>query len=279
MSALSGIGASLRRARHAAGRAFLWAEDKPMVVILVSAGATAGVSVLLASYAGWPHVLHLIYTRHSWIWLVVCLAGELIAYGGYVLTVRDMARIDGGQEMDFELSAEAVVGGFGVFAATRASGGFAVDYWAFRRPAPAGARRWPGRSASGCSSTRSSRSALARLALPCFDLDGHAGNCDDSAVTADPPLLRARALGDVAEARQPVEPAASAGSLTRTLADSSPAQDVRDLLLSPREHGAGRPRKRRLLGGRHPLPVGRAADRRRQLRSRRSCSPTRAATC
>ena len=57
----------------------------------------------------------------------------MLAYAGYVLTVRDMARVDGGAEMSVRLSAEAVVGGFGVFAATRASGGFAVDYWAFRR--------------------------------------------------------------------------------------------------------------------------------------------------
>ena len=35
--------------------------------------------------------------------------------------------------MDLRVSAKTVVAGFGVFAATRGSGGFAVDYWALRR--------------------------------------------------------------------------------------------------------------------------------------------------
>ena len=37
-----GIGAHLLRARRSTGRALLWAEEKPFVVIFVSAGATAG---------------------------------------------------------------------------------------------------------------------------------------------------------------------------------------------------------------------------------------------
>ena len=78
-------------------------------------------------------MLHLVYTSHSWLWLGACLAGELVAYFGYALTLRDMARVDDGDEMSLEHSAKAVVAGFGVFAATRGSGGFAVDYWAFRR--------------------------------------------------------------------------------------------------------------------------------------------------
>ena len=88
--------------------------------------------------------MRLVFERHSWAWLLVCLAGELVAYGGYVLTVRDMARVDDGEELDLSASrCTTVVAGFGVFAATRASGGFAVDYWAFRA-AGARARRRPG---------------------------------------------------------------------------------------------------------------------------------------
>ncbi|MDP9261898.1 MAG: hypothetical protein M3O89_08020 [Actinomycetota bacterium] len=93
---------------------------------------------VLASPAGWAHVARLVEARHEWGWLAVCLAGELVAYAGYVLTVRDMARVEEGSEMSISLSAQAVIAGFGVFAATRASGGFAVDYWAFQR---AGATR------------------------------------------------------------------------------------------------------------------------------------------
>lgn len=62
--------------------------------------------------------LRLVYARHAWTWLAVCLASEVVAYLGYVLTIRDMARVDDGHEMDLAVSAKTVVAGFGVFAAT-----------------------------------------------------------------------------------------------------------------------------------------------------------------
>src|SRR5205823_12113485 len=66
-------------------------------------------------------------------WLAVCLGGEVLAYAGYVLAIRDTARVDGGPRLDALASLRSVVAGFGVFAATRSSGGFAVDYWVLRR--------------------------------------------------------------------------------------------------------------------------------------------------
>jgi uncharacterized membrane protein YbhN (UPF0104 family) len=63
---------------------------------------------------------------------VLCFGGELLAYAGYVLAVRDTAKVDEGPKLSFGHSIRAVIGGFGVFAATRTSGGFAVDYWALR---------------------------------------------------------------------------------------------------------------------------------------------------
>jgi uncharacterized membrane protein YbhN (UPF0104 family) len=65
-------------------------------------------------------------------WLGLCLGGELLAYAGYVLAVRDTARVDNGPTLSFGRSLQAVVAGFGVFAATRTSGGFAADYWVLR---------------------------------------------------------------------------------------------------------------------------------------------------
>jgi uncharacterized membrane protein YbhN (UPF0104 family) len=44
-----------------------------------------------------------------------------------------MARVDDGPRLSFSLTTRTVVAGFGVFAATHAAGGFAVDYWALRR--------------------------------------------------------------------------------------------------------------------------------------------------
>ncbi|HEY8316936.1 MAG TPA: hypothetical protein VIG35_08740, partial [Gaiellaceae bacterium] len=115
------------------GRAFVTLEEKPWAVVGVAAGASIATAVVLAASAGWPKVLRLVFAQHAWIWLAVCLVSEVVAYAGYVLTIRDMARVDGGPDMDLAVSAKTVVAGFGVFAATRSSGGFAIDYWAFRR--------------------------------------------------------------------------------------------------------------------------------------------------
>src|SRR5579885_1122439 len=108
-------------------------ENRPIMVVVAASAATLGTAIVLATVAGWPHVLRLVESRRSWLWLLACLLGELVAYGGYVLTVRDMARVDDGPELDLSASVTTVVGGFGVFAATRGSGGFAVDYWALRK--------------------------------------------------------------------------------------------------------------------------------------------------
>ena len=108
-------------------------EEKPVAVVVAAAGATIVVSYLLAASVGWRHVSHIAYAKHSWMWLSVCLIGELVAYLGYVLTLRDIACVEDGPEMDLAASTKTVVAGFGVFAATRGSGGFAVDYWALRR--------------------------------------------------------------------------------------------------------------------------------------------------
>jgi uncharacterized membrane protein YbhN (UPF0104 family) len=71
-------------------------------------------------------------------WLAVCLGAELIGYVGYVLALRNIARVDGGPKLSFALTTRTVVFGFGVYAAAHAAGGFAVDYMSLRR---AGLRR------------------------------------------------------------------------------------------------------------------------------------------
>ena len=115
-----------------------WAEEKPALILGAAAGTTVSVIVLLAAWAGWGRVADLIETDHPWAWLLVCLAGEVVAYAGYVLTVRDMARVGDASKMSLAVSAQTVIAGFGVLAATRSSGGFAIDFWAFQR---AGASR------------------------------------------------------------------------------------------------------------------------------------------
>lgn len=219
---------------------YLWLEDKPLVVIIAAATATVGVLFVLASSAGWAHVTRVTEARHAWAWLGVCLAGEIIAYGGYVLTVRDMARVLDGADIGLAASLQTVVGGFGVFAATRSSGGFAVDYWAFRKAGAA--KRDAAARAVGLGLLEyivlSFFALLASLAL-FLRVDGRAGNS-----TTLPSLLILPSLGlglyltSPKRARRLSRP--TGGFLRRQFAGLvAGGVVVRRLLLSPREHGAG----------------------------------------
>jgi uncharacterized membrane protein YbhN (UPF0104 family) len=112
-------------------RALGWVERRPVVVLVLPALLALGAIVGLADLAGAERLDQAARNLHP-VWLVLCFGGELVAYAGYVLAVRDTAKVDNGPKLSFGHSIQAVVGGFGVFAATRSSGGFAVDYWALR---------------------------------------------------------------------------------------------------------------------------------------------------
>jgi uncharacterized membrane protein YbhN (UPF0104 family) len=228
--------------RDRLGRVFFSLEEKPWAVVAVAAGASVATGFVLAASAGWPKVLRLVYARHGWIWLAACLASEVVAYLGYVLTIRDMARVDDGHEMDLAVSAKTVVAGFGVFAATRSSGGFAIDYWAFRR---AGAAKRDAVSrvlALGFLeyAVLSFAALLASGALY-WRLDGHARDAVTLPSLAIVPfVLFALWATSPKRAGRLKRIDRGAGWWHRTYANSvAGAYNVRALLLSPREHGAG----------------------------------------
>lgn len=106
-------------------------ERHPLLALVVPTVLALGAVALLADLAGAERLDRAARNLHP-AWLVLCLGGQLLAYAGYVLAVRDTAKVDNGPKLSFGRSLQTVIGGFGVFAATRASGGFAVDYWALR---------------------------------------------------------------------------------------------------------------------------------------------------
>jgi uncharacterized membrane protein YbhN (UPF0104 family) len=114
----------LRRSRD-------WLERRPLLLLVVPTVLALGAVALLADVAGAERIDRAARNLHPG-WLLLCLGGELLAYAGYVLAVRDTARVDNGPTLSFGRSLQSVVAGFGVFAATRTSGGFAVDYWVLR---------------------------------------------------------------------------------------------------------------------------------------------------
>jgi uncharacterized membrane protein YbhN (UPF0104 family) len=122
------VGRAFRRLRAALAAA----EHQPLAVISAAAVLAVAAALGLGDVAGFHRVRDELSNVQP-EWLAVCFAGELLAYAGYVLAVRDTARVDGGPRLDARASTRSVVAGFGVFAATRSSGGFAVDYWVLRQ--------------------------------------------------------------------------------------------------------------------------------------------------
>jgi uncharacterized membrane protein YbhN (UPF0104 family) len=114
----------LRRARDSL-------ENRPLLLLAVPTILALGAVAILADLAGGERLDKAARNLHP-TWLVLCLGGELLAYAGYVLVVRDTAKVDNGPTLSFGRSLQTVIAGFGVFAATRTSGGFAVDYWVLR---------------------------------------------------------------------------------------------------------------------------------------------------
>jgi uncharacterized membrane protein YbhN (UPF0104 family) len=230
----------LRAVGNRVERTILWLDEKPLVVVLAAAGATIGTVLLLCIYAGWGPVQHRVLTPHPWAWLLVCLAGELVAYGGYALTIRDMARVDSGSDPGLRTSAKVVVGGFGVFAATRGSGGFAVDYWAFRKEGAS--RRDAFARVLGLGFLEYAMLSIAALvasALMFFGLNGHAGyGTTLPSLLIVPIALVALWATSPSRVRRLSRP--QRGAIRRRLANAvAGAAYVRRLLTSPREHGLG----------------------------------------
>jgi uncharacterized membrane protein YbhN (UPF0104 family) len=107
-------------------------ERHNFLILLVAGSLALAAAMGLADMAGYRALYDAVQEIVP-TWFAVCFGGQVVAYLGYVLAVRDIARVDGGPLLSLRLSMRTVVAGFGVFAATHAAGGFSVDYWTFRR--------------------------------------------------------------------------------------------------------------------------------------------------
>jgi len=102
-------------------------ERRNFLILLVAGALALAAAMGLADMAGYSRLVDAVQDVVP-IWFAVCFGGQVVAYFGYVLAVRDIARVDGGPMLSLRLSMQSVVAGFGVFAATHAAGGFSVDY-------------------------------------------------------------------------------------------------------------------------------------------------------
>src|SRR5690349_15112189 len=95
------------------------------LAMVLAAGALTG----LAWVAGFGPTLQTL-VRPRWIWLGAAVAAEAVAYLGYTLAYREVARAEGGAELEVPKVAALVATGFGAFVH---GGGFALDRTALKR--------------------------------------------------------------------------------------------------------------------------------------------------
>lgn len=105
---------------------------KAVATLLIGTVIVAVAVFFIGQIASFPKMLHAL--RHAGkVWFVVALAGELVAYLGYIAAYRDIARVDGGPRFPFWTVTRIVAVGFGAFVAGSSFGTLGVDYWALHK--------------------------------------------------------------------------------------------------------------------------------------------------
>jgi uncharacterized membrane protein YbhN (UPF0104 family) len=92
---------------------------------VLAAGALFGLALTVGIHDALVRLVH-----PRWPWLAAAGGGELLAYAGYTAAYREVARVEGGAELEVPKAAALVAAGFGVFIH---GGGFALDRMALRR--------------------------------------------------------------------------------------------------------------------------------------------------
>jgi uncharacterized membrane protein YbhN (UPF0104 family) len=106
-------------------------DEKRKLAALVAAAAVLafGASLALVWLAGLDAIAERLLFPH-WPWLGAALGAEIVAYVGYVIAYREVARAEGGTELELPRAVALVSTGFGVFVA---AGGFSLDSHALER--------------------------------------------------------------------------------------------------------------------------------------------------
>ncbi|HEV7132413.1 MAG TPA: lysylphosphatidylglycerol synthase domain-containing protein [Gaiellaceae bacterium] len=100
-----------------------------LLFVVASSVIALATLVGVAWAAGFGHVAHRVGEVQP-IWFLVAFGAEVVAYVGYVLSYREVSRVERGPNMPARDVLAAVTAGFGAFVA---QGGFAVDLHAFRQ--------------------------------------------------------------------------------------------------------------------------------------------------
>ena len=102
-----------------------------LILAGIAAGlAIAGVVLLLGKAAGYAKLLDHLRSANPQ-WLAVAIAGEALAFVGYVVALRETFRFERGPDLGLRASAHLVFAGLGAarLLATGGAGGIAMSYW------------------------------------------------------------------------------------------------------------------------------------------------------
>jgi uncharacterized membrane protein YbhN (UPF0104 family) len=100
-----------------------------LVFVVASTVIALGTLVAVAWVAGFDHVAARLREVDP-VWFATAFGAQVVAYLGYVLAYREVARVEDGADIDTRDVVAAVAAGFGPFVAR---GGFAVDVHAFKQ--------------------------------------------------------------------------------------------------------------------------------------------------
>src|SRR5215204_4171783 len=96
--------------------------------IALGVALALGTTFAVVWAAGFGEVLHRL-AHPDPVWIALALAGQVVAYFGYMVAYREVARVERGPELGLTKLAAVVFTGFGVFVA---HGGFSADVVALR---------------------------------------------------------------------------------------------------------------------------------------------------
>jgi uncharacterized membrane protein YbhN (UPF0104 family) len=98
-------------------------REHPVKLTCLAFAIAAGVVVIIAGAYGFGAFADAWRNLHP-AWIVLVVAGELLAIPAYAVAYRIVAKINAGPELSWSMTLRAVVAGFGAFAP---GGGFALD--------------------------------------------------------------------------------------------------------------------------------------------------------
>lgn len=106
-------------------------RKRALISLGVAVVATAAAVLLIGRAARYAHLLARVQTAQPG-WLLVCAAGEVLAYAGFIASYQAMAELDRGPKLTYATVGRVVGLSFGAFSVATAIGGLSVDFWALR---------------------------------------------------------------------------------------------------------------------------------------------------